>query len=1244
MNPDVLLKPEALAPKLRALFENLDLPADFKARLLAAEFTSIWVSPKRAALIVALRASGRLERGGLDAARAALAAQMADRISVIWDVHYPPNTMTPLDYYNEHWLDLVEVLSRRIQLAGVYLSLVRCQGDNGRLKIIVPNQMTSAALRRYRAEEILGELLSERLGLPVAVRIEIGDCGEEAQKREALYKQRIVEELHRMQMESQEDAAAPAGGETPRKKTGPVWELIYGRKVSSPPKPIVNITEEEDNIVVEGEITTYELKTLRTGRQLVLMDVYDKTGSISGRLFVDAGKQLAPGLKRGAYVKLRGTVQFDKYSQDLCLMIRDIALGEKPRRTDRADEKRIELHAHTQISAMDALPPVEKLVALAAAFKHPAVAITDHGVVQAYPEAMAAGAKHGVKILYGMEGYLIEDDWTPQDKTKKPYHISILIAEPQGVKNLYRLVSEAHLKHFYRHPRLPRTLLEQNRDGLLLGTACEQGELFRKMLGGASEDELEAIARRYDYIEIMPRGNNAFLLREGKVRDEEALLEFNRRLCALGKRLDIPVAATGDVHFLEPGDEVFRSILQAGMGYEDAAQQPPLYYKTTEEMLEEFAYLGEEAAREVVIDAPRRIADRVGKIQPLKSTFHPPKLPNAETELKQLALERAEAVYGNPLPEMVAARLNREIAAINGNNFASLFLIARKLVKKSIEDGYLVGSRGSVGSSLTATMLGITEVNALPGHYLCPECKHFEPDPEQRIGADLPDKECPQCRTLMHKDGFAIPFEVFMGFKGDKLPDIDLNFSGVYQSRAQKYVEEIFDREHTFKAGTISTVADRTAYGFVKKYLEEHKLVLREAEVNRLTRGCAGVKRTTGQHPGGVMIVPDDLDIYDFTPIQHPADDKESDIITTHFDYHAIHDSLLKLDILGHDDPTSLRRLGDLTGLDVRSIPLDDPKTLKIFSGVESLDVSAADIGTDMGTLGIPEFGTEFVRQMLDVTRPTTFSELVRISGLSHGTDVWLNNAADLIAAKTATLSSVISARDDIMNYLIQKGMDPSLSFKIMESVRKGKGVSPEQEEAMRASQVPDWYIDSCKKIKYMFPKAHAVAYCIMSFRVAYFKVHHPTAFYANYFTLNAEAFNAELIVAGGRRGVLEYLQNAKSRQDLTAKEKDTIIVLEVVREAFARGLRFKPVSLLDSDPQEFKIVGEKELLPPLISLAGLGLTCALRIQEERAAGKPFRSVEDLSRRTGANKNVVEILTQHGCLGALPKTDQTCLF
>ncbi|MCK5242755.1 PolC-type DNA polymerase III [bacterium] len=1247
MSPEIVLEPQGLSPQLKLLIDKLELPSEIKTPLLQAQPGLVTVSCRPAQMIIRLDAKICLAKVALDPLRTLLVEKMAGTGApkMIWDVHYPAGVISPLQYMKEHWPDLVDVFSQQVNMAGAYLSLVRFgNGGENRVRIALPNEMSLTALKRQSGDKILSRMLSERLKQEITVRFEIGEFTDEVKEREALYQKRIREELEKIQNEN-EEAKLSVEGSVKAPKRSP-WRVLLGRKISSVPVPIAGIKEEEPNVVFEGELVAFDSRILRTGRQLVLADIYDKTGSINARLFVDAGKQLSPEVKKGAYVRMRGSVQYDKYSQDLCLFIKDISLGIKPVRKDLAEEKRIELHAHSQMSAMDAMAGASQLVKQAAAFGHPAVAITDHGVVQGFPEAMSAAKEHNIKVIYGMEGYLIEDAWAKtaaNQKPPRPYHVSILIAQPQGVRNLYRMVSEAHLKYFYRHPRIPRSVLGKYRDGLLLGTACEQGELFQTMLRGAGEEELETIAKQYDYIEIMPRDNNRFLLREGRVKDEEALLDLNRRLLALGKRLNIPVVATGDIHFLEPDDEVFRSILQSGMGYADAARQATLFFKTTREMLDEFAYLGEADAAEVVIAAPLRIADSVECVKPLKFDFYPPKLPDAEKELQTITFKRAKEVYGDPLPEIVHKRLERETTAINDNHFASLFLIARRLVQKSISDGYLVGSRGSVGSSLTATMLGITEVNPLPGHYLCPQCRYFELAEKSRIGADLDEKDCPRCQTTMDKIGFDIPFEVFMGFKGNKLPDIDLNFSGEYQSIAHKYLEEIFDPDHIFRAGTISTVADRIAYGFVKKYLEENKLVIREAEVNRLTRGCAGVKKTTGQHPGGIMIVPEDMEIYDFTPVQRPADDRNSEITTTHLDYHAIHDSLLKLDILGHDDPTSLRRLGDITGLDVRSIPLDDPETLKIFSGLESLNVTEKQINTNIGTLGIPEFGTEFVRQMLDVTRPTVFSELVRISGLSHGTDVWLNNAADLIKAKTATLSTVISARDDIMNYLIAKDVEPGLSFQIMESVRKGQGLTAEQEGVMKEHSVPTWYIDSCKKIKYMFPKAHAVAYCIMAFRIAYFKVHFSAAFYTNYFTLNAEFYDAELVVHGGPEKVKERIKELKDQQTMTAKDKNNLTILEVVREAFARGIKFKAVSLSKSDPMLFQLTDEQTLLPPLISLAGLGLTCAVRIAEERQL-RPFRSVEELSKRTGANKNVVEIMTQHKCLDILPKTDQTSLF
>lgn len=1245
MSCDVCVETTTLSPLLHHLIKPLEIAETMKQAILAARATSITVITKPATVLIHLHASQVIEKPALDALGRALQEtwDQPEPPRIIWDLHYTDVSVTAINYLNEHWQDLLVVFSKEVNMAAAYLSLVRFkQLNDTKIKIALANKMSLSALKKQEGDKKISRLLSERLKREVQVKFELGNFEEEVKHREALYEQRIREELDRLQQEGSESDLNETTKSGTKKS---VWKLIFGKTVSGQVRPIKEIEEEEKAVVIEGEIIVFEKKVLRTGRQLLLMDIYDKTGTMNARMFIDANQQVSPQLKNGAYVKLKGSVQLDKYSQDLCLFINHIMIGEKSRRQDTAPDsaKRIELHAHSQMSAMDAMPEVKQLVAKAAEFGHQAIAITDHGVVQGFPEAMAAGAKHNIKVIYGMEGYLIEDEWLQEKKPKRPYHIVILVKEQTGLRNLYKIVSAAHLQYFYRHPRIPRSLLRQYREGLLLGTACEQGELYRRMIEGADDHELETIVQDYDYVELMPKGNNHFLIRNGKVADQQMLEAINKRLLSIAKKHNRPVVATGDVHFLEPGDEVFRSILQYGLGYDDAASQAPLYFHTTEEMLDEFSYLGEELAYEVVVSAPQMVADWIEDIKPLKMDFYPPQLPRAEAELERIAMTQAKAVYGDPLPDIVVNRLSREIKAINKNKFASLFLIARELVQKSLTDGYLVGSRGSVGSSLTATMLGITEVNPLPGHYLCPSCYQFELDTQGRMGADLPDKTCTSCDVLMEKIGMDIPFEVFMGFKGDKTPDIDLNFSGEYQSRAHKFLEELFDAKHIFRAGTISTVADRTAFGFVKKYLDENNLVLREAEVNRLTRGCAGVKKTTGQHPGGIMIVPKDMEIYDFTPVQRPADDKTSDITTTHFDYHAIHDALLKLDVLGHDDPTSLRRLGDWTGVDVRSIPLDDPETLKIFSGLSSLQVSAEAIRTKIGSLGIPEFGTEFVRQMLEITKPKVFSELVRISGLSHGTDVWLNNAADLIKTGTATLSTVISARDDIMNYLISKNMEPALAFKIMESVRKGKGLTPEWEKAMKACQVPEWYIKSCQKIKYMFPKAHAVAYCIMAFRIAYFKVHFPTAFYANYFSLNAESFDAQLVVFGGLKAVNEKLKELKNRQDLTAKEKSSYTVLEVVREAFVRGIKFKPVDLMCSQKDVFKILGDKEILPPLIALNGLGLTCATHIVRERVQ-RDFISVEDLGKRTGANKNVLEIMTQHGCLSVLPEANQTCLF
>ncbi|CUH96129.1 DNA polymerase III PolC-type [Propionispora sp. 2/2-37] len=1024
-------------------------------------------------------------------------------------------------------------------------------------------------------------------------------------------------------------------------KTQKESRVIFGRNIKGEPEPIHQIQDEARNVVLEGEIVACETRELRSGRFLLTFDLSDPTDGISGKVFVDDQDQfnkLAGSLQQGMKVRVKGTVQYDKFSKDLVLFADSICRTDKEERLDMAEVTRVELHAHTQMSNMDAVVSVKKLIQTAAKWKHPAIAITDHGVVQAFPEAHEVAQKNGIKVIYGMEGYLVDQD------INRAYHIIILAKNTIGLKNLYRLVSLSHLKYLHRTPRIPRAALIEHREGLILGSACEAGELIRAIVNQAPEEELLELAAFYDYLEVQPIGNNAFLVREGKVPDDEGLRQINRKVCELGDKLNKLVVATGDVHFLNPEDEVYRRILMAGKGFADADHQPPLYFRTTEEMLEEFSYLGREKARELVIDNPRRISEWFEEFKPIPDELYSPQIPGAEEQIRSMAYQRAYELYGDPLPEIVSARLKNELDSIINHGFAVLYLIAHKLVKKSLDDGYLVGSRGSVGSSFVATMTHITEVNPLPPHWRCTACKHseFVTDGSYGGGFDLPDRECPHCHILMEKNGHDIPFAVFMGFHGDKVPDIDLNFSGDYQPVAHKYTEELFGRDNVFRAGTIATIADKTAYGFVKKYFTEKNVSVRDAYINNLVNGCTGVKRTTGQHPGGIMVVPRDMDVHHFTPIQHPADDNKSGTITTHFDYHSISSRLVKLDILGHDDPTVIRMLEDLTGIDAKTIPFDDQATMSLFSSTTALQLTPEELGSTVGTFGIPEFGTKFVRQMLEDTMPKTFSELVRISGFSHGTDVWLNNAQDLIKEGTAKLSEAISARDDIMVYLIHKGLEPQLAFKIMEGVRKGKGVKTEDVEKMRAKEVPEWYIDSCQKIKYMFPKAHAVAYVMMAFRIAYCKIHYPLAFYASYFSVRATEFDANLIVQG-EQVLRKHLADFEEKGNMmTTKEKGMQTIFEMALEMYLRGFTFERVNLYTSDATKFLIVGDA-LLPPLASLQGLGETAAQNIVQARQ-GRAFSSLEDLRVRARISKTVIDILTEHGCVQGLPETDQIMLF
>ena len=806
------------------------------------------------------------------------------------------------------------------------------------------------------------------------------------------------------------------------------------------------------------------------------------------------------------------------------------------------------------------------------------------------------------------------------------------------------MISDAHLNNFFKRPRTKKSEIAKNRENLIVGSACEGGEVYRSILDGKSDEEIKEIMSFYDYLEIQPLGNNQYLIEKGMVNGIEELEAINKKIYDLGREINKLTVATCDVHFIDPQDEVFRRIIMAGQGFKDCDNQPPLYFRTTEEMLKEFNYLGKDIANEVVIENTNKIAELIEPVKPIPDETFPPKIEGAEDEIRNMTMNKVHSIYGENLPEVVQKRLDKELNSIINNGYAVLYLIAQKLVAKSTEDGYLVGSRGSVGSSFVATMSDITEVNGLPPHYVCPNCKksEFFLDGSVSSGADLDDKNCPDCNTPYKKDGHDIPFETFLGFEGDKEPDIDLNFSGEYQGVVHRYTEVLFGKGHTFKAGTIGTVAEKTAYGYVKKYLDERNIRVPQAEIERLTIGCTGIKRTTGQHPGGIMVVPADNEICNFCPVQHPADDNDTDVITTHFDYHSISGRLLKLDILGHDDPTVLRMLQDITGLDPKIIPLNDKKVLSLFTSPEALGVTREELECEVGSYGLPEFGTKFVRQMLVDTQPKTFSDLVRISGLSHGTDVWLNNAQYYIKEGFTTLRDCIATRDDIMVYLMYKDLPPKTAFTIMEKVRKGKGLSEDDEKLMREHNVPEWYIGSCKKIKYMFPKGHAVAYVMMAIRIAYYKVYYPEAYYATYFTVRADDFDANLICLGEGAVYAKLQELYGLGNNASVKDKGLITVLELCFEAYKRGIKFLRVDLYKSEATKF-IIEEGALRPPLNAVPGVADNAGKSIVEARKNGE-FISKEDLRIRAGVSKTVIEGLTSHGCLDGMSETNQLSLF
>lgn len=1228
--------------------------------------------------------------------------------------------------------------------------------------------------------------------------------------------------------------------------------VIYGRNFDGDVMEISDIQDEIGEVVVRGKVITVEARELRNEKTLLIFGLTDFTDTITCKIFLknEQAPDITSKIKKGSFLKLRGMALLDRYDKEISISsivgiktIDDFTVTRK----DESPRKRVELHAHTLMSDMDAVVDVKDLVKRAMSWGHPAIAITDHGVVQSFPEANHC--LHGgedFKIIYGMEAYLVDDlkeicenmkgqsihdtcvvfdiettgfgpvndqiieigavkvvngqivdkystfvnpdipipyhitqltsitdemvmdspkidvilpeflefcgdailvahnasfdvgfinkkaeflgietDFTVVDtvgiarlllphlsrfklnvvakelgislenhhravddagataeifvkfiemleekgvttledleamnvmtpemiKKLPTYHAILLAKNDTGRINLYKMVSMSHIDYYQRRPRIPKSLLQKNREGLILGSACEAGELYQAILREKPREEIDRLAKFYDYFEIQPLGNNQFMIEDDKfdIKSNDDLIELNKKIIALGEEYNKLVVGTCDVHFLDPEDEVFRRIIMAGKGFKDADNQPPLYLRTTEEMVEEFMYLGREKAEEIVIDNTNKIADMIEKISPVRPDKCPPVIENSDQQLRDICYNKATSMYGPDLPVQVSERLEKELTSIIGNGFAVMYIIAQKLVWKSNEDGYLVGSRGSVGSSFVATMSGITEVNPLPAHYYCTNCFYSDFDsPEVKAfagksGCDMPDKNCPVCGKPLSKDGHEIPFETFLGFYGDKEPDIDLNFSGEYQAKAHDYTEVIFGKGQTFRAGTIGTLAEKTAYGFVLKYNEEHEVVKRRSEVERIAQGCVGVRRTTGQHPGGIVVLPIGEEIYSFTPVQRPANDMTTKTITTHFDYHSIDHNLLKLDILGHDDPTMIRLLEDLTHVDAQKIRLDDEKVLSLFENLSALNITKEDLGgCDLGSLGIPEFGTDFVMQMLRDTKPKTFSDLVRISGLSHGTDVWLNNAQYYIAKGDCTLSTAICTRDDIMTYLIHTGVENGLAFKIMESVRKGKGLTPDMEKAMTDAGVPEWYIESCKKIKYMFPKAHAAAYVMMAFRIAYFKVYYPLAYYCAYFSIRASAFNYELMCMGRER--LEfYISDYKKRSnELSKKEQDTLKDMRIVQEMYARGFDFMPINLYTAKAHLFQIIDGK-LMPSFSTIDGLGDKAAEAIVEGVKQGK-FLSRDDFKQRCKVSGTVVDVMADLGILEDMPISNQMSIL
>ena len=994
-------------------------------------------------------------------------------------------------------------------------------------------------------------------------------------------------------------------------------------------------------------------------RAIITGHIVDDNNSLAIKYFTrptEDGEKLLKIFKSVGKVQVKGNVMYDeKFVKDYVLNLHSVRPVEEDasmKRVDTREDTRVELHLHTKMSEKNALVAVKDIVNRVKEWGHSAVAITDHGVVQAFPEAQAYSLEKGVKILYGVEGYLIDTE-----DQKVPHHIIIFAKNMVGLRNLYKMISISHLNYFDEYPRLPRTVIENHREGILLGTSCKSGELIQAIVHGATDEELQNIASFYDYLEIQPHENYKDFIKEGLLKTEEELKDINRRIVALGDTLQMAVVATGNVHYMDPKDKLYREIMLTASGVKDPKDKADQHMRTTDEMLEEFAYLGEDIAYQVVVTNTKAIEESIEYIIPIPNGTYSPKIEGADKALEDMCYAKAKSIYGDPLPKTVQDRLDYELKSIIGNGFGVLYYIAHKLVKKSLDDGYLVGSRGSVGSSFVATMADITEVNPLEPHYVCPECKwsEFYLKGEYAGGFDLPRRNCPDCGTPLIANGHDIPFAIFMGFHGDKVPDIDLNFSGDYQGRAHKYTEELFGRDNVFRAGTIGTIADKTAIGYAYKYADANDLQKRRGFIEKLSTGFTKVKNTTGQHPGGIMVCPRDMDVHHFTPVQYPANKKESGIITTHFDYHSIEGRMTKLDILGHDDPTIIRMLEDMTGIPSTSIPFDDPATLSLFSSTKALGLTPAQLqGDKVATLAVPESGTGFVRAMLEDSKPQTFSDLVRISGFSHGTNVWVDNAQMLIKTGTCKLNEAISTRDDIMNFLRNQGVADKVAFSVMENVRKGKGIEKRNkegiaqtnyEEQMREAQVPEWFIASCKKISYLFPRAHAVAYVMMAFRIAWYKINYPLAFYASYFSIRAKAFDLKIMMGSLEEQQQEFkrLKALADKYEASQKEKDLMSALEVSLEMKQRGYSFANVELYKSQARRFMIKDETSLLPPFVAVTSLGEKVADAIVAEREQAE-FLSIKDLRRRTKMSQTIANRMVELGCLGDLPEDEQMSLF